>query len=109
MTPWTVASLDSSVHGISRQEYWSVLPCPTPGALNDPGIKPRSPAFAGRFFFFLTTETLGKPYAFWSSYLGEGVSMPQEDIFLVISMALQVIDIFSLVNSDFHLMDKASL
>ena len=35
--------------------------------------------------------------------------MPQEDIFLVISMALQVIDIFSLVNSDFHLMDKASL
>ena len=60
-------------------------------------------------FFFLTTETLEKPYAFWSSYLGEGVSMPQEDIFLVISMALQVIDIFSLVNSDFHLMDKASL
>ena len=61
------------------------------------------------FFFFLTTEPLGKPYAFWSSYLGEGVSVPREDIFLVISIALQVIDIFSLVNSDFHLIDNASL
>ena len=28
----------------SRQEYWSGLPCPSPGDLSDPGIKPRSPA-----------------------------------------------------------------
>ena len=28
--------------GFSRQEYWSVLPCPPPGDLPDPGIKPRS-------------------------------------------------------------------
>ena len=34
----------SSVHGISRQEYWSGLPVPSPGDLPDPGIKPRSPA-----------------------------------------------------------------
>ena len=61
------------------------------------------------FFFFLTTEALGKPHAFWSSYLGEGVSVPREDIFLVLSMALWVIDIFSRVNSDFHLVDNASL
>ena len=27
-----------------RQEYWSGLPCPSPGNLPDPGIKPRSPA-----------------------------------------------------------------
>ena len=60
-------------------------------------------------FFFLTTEALGKPHAFWNSYLGEGVSVPREDIFLVISMALWVIDIFSRVNSDFHLVDNASL
>ena len=26
------------------QEYWSVLPCPPPGHLPNPGIKPRSPA-----------------------------------------------------------------
>ena len=31
----------SSVHGFSRQEYWSELPCPPPGDLLDPGIKPR--------------------------------------------------------------------
>ena len=34
----------SSVHGISRQEYWSGQPFPSPGDLPDPGIKPRSPA-----------------------------------------------------------------
>ena len=36
----------------SRQEYWSGLPCPPPGNLPDPGIKPMSlisPALAGRF------------------------------------------------------------
>ncbi|KAM7229927.1 hypothetical protein CapIbe_018646, partial [Capra ibex] len=30
--------------GFSRQVYWSGLPCPPPGDLPDPGIKPRSPA-----------------------------------------------------------------
>ena len=37
----------------SRQEYWSMLPFPTPGDLPDPGIKPtslESPALAGGFF-----------------------------------------------------------
>ena len=41
----------SSVHGFSRQEYQSGLPCPPPGDLPDPGIKPTSltfPALAGR-------------------------------------------------------------
>ena len=39
--------------GFSRQEYWSGLPCPAPGDLSDPGIKPASlipPALAGRVF-----------------------------------------------------------
>ena len=30
--------------GFSRQEYWSGLPFPSPGALPDPGIEPESPA-----------------------------------------------------------------
>ena len=30
--------------GFSRQEYWSGLPCPPPGNLSDPGIKPMSHA-----------------------------------------------------------------
>ena len=43
----------SSAHGIFQQEYWSVLPCPPPGDLPDPGIEPTSvtaPALAGKFF-----------------------------------------------------------
>ena len=36
----------SSVHGILQYspEYWSGLPCPSPGDLPNPGIKPMSPA-----------------------------------------------------------------
>ena len=47
--------------GFSRQEYWSGLPCPTPGDLPDPGIEPESltsPALAGRFF---TTSATWEP------------------------------------------------
>ena len=29
--------------GFSKQEYWSGLPFPSPGALPDPGIEPESP------------------------------------------------------------------
>ena len=38
--------------GFSRQEYWSALPCPSPGDLPDSEIKPTSlvsPALAGGF------------------------------------------------------------
>ena len=41
---------------VSRQEYWSGLPFPTPGDLPDPGMEPMSstsPALAGRY---LTTR-----------------------------------------------------
>ena len=34
----------SSVHGFSRQEYWSGVPFPSPGGLSNPGIELRSPA-----------------------------------------------------------------
>ena len=30
--------------GLSRQEYWSRLPFPSPGDLPNPGFEPRSPA-----------------------------------------------------------------
>ena len=36
--------------GLTRQEYWSGLPCPPPGDLPDPGIEPASrmsPALTG--------------------------------------------------------------
>ena len=49
-------SMDSSLHqappsmGFSRQEYWSMLPFPSPGNLPDLEIEPRSPT--------LETDTL---------------------------------------------------
>ena len=55
--------------GLSRQEYWSVLPFLSPGALPNPGIEsesPVSPALAGRFF---TTEPHGKPTCMSVKYL----------------------------------------
>ena len=42
VTLWTVAHQDLPSMGFSRQEYWSRLPCPSPGDLPDPGIKPLS-------------------------------------------------------------------
>ena len=43
-TPWTVAYQAPLSMGFSRQEYWSVLPFPSPGDLPNPGFKPWSPA-----------------------------------------------------------------
>ena len=36
--------------GFFRQEYWSGLPCPSPGDRSDPGIEPVSLALAWVFF-----------------------------------------------------------
>ena len=44
--------------GFSRQEYWSMLPCPPPGNLTNAGTEPTSrmsPERAGRFFTTSTT------------------------------------------------------
>ena len=49
-TLWTVAHQPSLSTGFSRQEFWSVLPCPPRGDLPNPGIELRSPALAGGFF-----------------------------------------------------------
>ena len=59
-TLWTAAHQAPLSMGFSRQEHWSGQPCPSPGDLPDPGIKPTSlasPALADRFF---TTVPPGK-------------------------------------------------
>ena len=50
VTPWTVACQAPLFVGFPRQQYWSGLPFPPPGALPDPGIKPVSPSLAGGLF-----------------------------------------------------------
>ena len=56
-TPRTAAHQAPLSMGFPRREYWSGLPFPSPGSLPNPGIKPRSPTLAGRFF---TAEPPGK-------------------------------------------------
>ena len=53
MDPKDYSLPGSSVHGFSRQEYWSGFPFLPPGDLPHSGIEPvspSSPALAGRFF-----------------------------------------------------------
>ena len=44
VVPWTVAQQPPLSIGLSRHEYWSGLPFPSPGDRPDPGIEPGSPA-----------------------------------------------------------------
>ena len=57
VTPWTVVHQAPLSVGFSRQGYWSGLPCPPPGVLPDPEIKPKSPATPALAGGFLTTST----------------------------------------------------
>ena len=57
-TPWTVAPQAPLSMGLSRQEYWSGEPFPSPGDLPDPGIGPGSPALQADS---LLSEPQGKP------------------------------------------------
>ena len=59
-TPWTVACQAPLSMGLSRQEYWSGLPFPSPGGLPNPGIEPGSPVLLADS---LPTEPPGKPEA----------------------------------------------
>jgi len=60
VNPWTVARQAPLSMGFSKQEYWSRLPLPTPGNLDDPRIKPGSPAFQADS---LPSEPPKKPYS----------------------------------------------
>ena len=59
-TPWTMTCQTTLSMEFFRQEYWSVLPFPSPGNLPGPGIELTSvsPALVGEFF---TTVPPGKP------------------------------------------------
>ena len=63
--------------GFSRQEYWSGLPCPPPGALPNPGIEPRSPTLQ---VDSLSSELPGKPKNTWLGSLSllQGIFSTQE-------------------------------
>ena len=61
VTLWAVARQAPLSMGLSRQEYWSGLPCPPPGDLLDPGMKPWFPTLQADS---LPSEPPGKPMMF---------------------------------------------
>ena len=67
--------------GFYRQEYWSGLPCPSPGDLPDPGIETgslRSHEFAGKFF---TLAARAKPCFLCSQPIKQKSDLTQLQIF----------------------------
>ena len=77
VTPWTVDCQAPLSMEFSRQEYWSGLPCPLPGDLPNPGIKPRSLALQANS---LMSEPPGKPKntGVGSLSLLQGIFLTQE-------------------------------
>ena len=66
MTRWTAAYQAPLSMEFSKQEYWSGLPCPSPGDLPNPGIKPRSSALQ---VDSLPSEPPGKVADYLSIYI----------------------------------------
>ena len=79
---------DASVCGVSRQEYWSGLPCSPPGDLPNPGIKPRSPALQADS---LPLSYLGSPVS--------GIQQSNSDIHIHISILFHILFPFRLLHN----------
>ena len=79
---WIVAHQTPLSIGFAKQEYWSGLPLSSPGDLPDPGIKPISPALAGRFFI---SEPPGKPLSTCRSPRCRGTKMLAQ-VHLILSL-----------------------
>ena len=61
VTPWTIAHQVPLSIILSRQNYWSGLPCPTPGEFPNPEIEPTLSASLEWTGGLFTTELPGKP------------------------------------------------
>ena len=64
---WLVACQVPLPMGFSRQEYWNGLPCPPPGGLPDPGIKPASLMSPALEVGFFTTSTIWEAHIWYES------------------------------------------
>ena len=77
VTLWTVAHKAPLSMGLSKQEYWSGLPCPPPRDLPNTGIEPASlkpPALAGRLY---TTSVTWEAHNSTSVYLNKKIYLNQ--------------------------------
>ena len=93
--PRTVARQAPLSMGFSRQEYWSGLPCPSPGDLPNSGIKPRCPALQADS---LLSEPPRKHFIHSSVYMSTPVSqfiLPQPHLgFTLAASEISLTDIF---------------
>ena len=78
LRPQTAAHQAPLCMELSRQEYWSRLPFPTPRDLPNPGNKPVSPALAGGFF---TPGPPGKPLCYLLTLKMSGLEYPPPPAF----------------------------
>ena len=71
-TPWTIQSME-----LSRVEYWSGQPFPSPGDLPNPGIEPAISHIASRFFTkWAIRDTFYPPIStdnHWSTFLSRNL------------------------------------
>ena len=78
-TPGTVACQASLSKGFSRQKYWSGLPCPLPGDLPNPGIKPTSPASPALADEFFTTSVTWEALSTYYPLRSQNFCLPALD------------------------------
>jgi len=105
---WTTSCQAPLLMGFSKQEYWGGLPCPPPGDLPDPGIKPvslMSPALASRFFITSATweaDNMGKYSKKWHN-INSQLKEPQQCTTYPISTSQQpTILLFGIQNTQFR-------
>ena len=75
-TPWAVACQAPLFMGFPRQEHLSGLPFPSPGDLTGPGIKPRAPEMAGKFFRVWATGGLETHLVLFFTFRQKGGPLP---------------------------------
>ena len=107
--PWTEACQAPLSMGFSRQEYWSGLPCPPPGNLPNPGIKPASPVTPALQTDSLPTEPPEKPPHTYILYFRFFFIIGYYKILYIISCAIQYILVVYFIESRVCLSDFFSM
>ena len=84
LTLWTVARQAPLSMGLARQEYWRVLPFPSPGNLPNSGTETDSPVWQAGF---LALSNLGSP---WDCALGFKNSSWEHDVAPLYSVSISI-------------------
>ena len=112
MTPWTVAHQAPLSMGVSRQEYWSGLPFPSPGDLANRVIEPGSPVLQAeslpseprpRLFLFLDSgiDSCKQILQRGKSYIETKCSTIINYVFIIMCMLLVYTELNHYIADDF--------